>query len=46
MIAFLLAQMVKSLTAVQDIRVSFLHSEEPMEKGMAAHSSILAWRIP
>ena len=46
MTAFLLAQTIKSLTAMQETRVWFLRSEEPVEKGMAAHSSILAWRIP
>ena len=44
MTAFLLAQTIKSLTAMQETRVWFLRSEEPVEKGMAAHSSILAWR--
>ena len=31
---------------MQEIQVSFLGQEDPLEKGMATHSSILAWRIP
>ena len=38
--------MVKSLPAVQGTRVRSLGREDPLEKGMATHSSILAWRIP
>ena len=38
--------MVKSLPAVQETRVWFLGWEDPLEKAMATHSSILAWRIP
>ena len=38
--------MVKSLPAVQETQVLFLGQKDPLEKGMAAHSSILAWRIP
>ena len=38
--------MVKSLPATQETQVRFLGWEEPLEKGMATHSSILAWRIP
>ena len=37
---------VKHLPAVQENRVRFLGWEDPMEKEMATHSSILAWRIP
>ena len=37
--------MVKSLPAMQETRVRFLGWEVPLEKGMAIHSSILAWRI-
>ena len=44
--ASLVAQMVKSLPAVQETWVRFLGCEDPLEKGMATHSSILAWRIP
>ena len=38
--------MVKTLSAMQEIQVRSLHWEYPLEKGMANHSSILAWRIP
>ena len=38
--------MVKNLSAVQDTWVLSLSQEDPLEKGMATHSSILAWRIP
>ena len=38
--------MVKSLPAVQETQLQSLGWEDPLEKGMAAHSSILAWRIP
>ena len=38
--------MVKNLPAVQETRVLFLGWEDLLEKGMAIHSSILAWRIP
>ena len=41
-----MAQMVKSLPAVQESRVQSLGWEDPLEKGMATHSSILAWKIP
>ena len=40
------AQMVKRLPAIRETRVQFLGREDPLEKGMAIHSSILAWRIP
>ena len=40
-----MAQMVKNLPAVQETRVQSLGQEDPLEKGMAIHSSILAWRI-
>ena len=42
----LVAQMVKNLPAMQEIWLLFLSWEEPLEKGMVTHSSILAWRIP
>ena len=42
--ASLVAQMVKSLPAVQETQVQSLGGEDPLEKGMATHSSILAWR--
>ena len=38
--------MVKNLSAVQEVWVRFLGWEEPLEEGMATHSSTLAWRIP
>ena len=44
--ASLMAQMVKSLPAMQETWVRFLGQEDPLEKGMATHSSILVWRIP
>ena len=37
--------MVKNLPAIQETWVQFLGQEDPLEKGMATHSSILAWRI-
>ena len=40
------AQMVKNLPAVQEIQVQSLGQEDLLEKGMANHSSILAWKIP
>ena len=42
----LVAQMVKNLPALQDTQLRFLGWEDPLEKEMATHSSILAWRIP
>ena len=44
--ASLVAQMVKNLPAMQETQVQSLGWEDPLEKGMATHSSILAWRIP
>ena len=38
--------MVKNLLAMQEILVQSLGWEDPLEKGMATHSNILAWRIP
>ena len=43
--AALMAQMVKNLPAMQETWVRFLGWEDPLEKGMAIHSSILTWRI-
>ena len=43
---FPVAQMVKSSPAVQETKVRSLGQEDPLEKGMAIHSSILAWKIP
>ena len=42
----LVAQMVKNLPAMQDTQVRSLGQEDPLEKEMATHSSILAWEIP
>ena len=42
----LVAQMVKSLPAMQETWVQSLGWEDPLEKDMATRSSILAWRIP
>ena len=40
------AQLVKNPPAMQETPVRFLGPEDPLEKGKATHSSILAWRIP
>ena len=42
----LVAMMVKNLCAVQETQIESLGQEDPLEKGMATHSCILAWRIP
>ena len=42
----LVAETVKNLPAMQEIWVWYLNQEDPLEKGMATHSSVLAWRIP
>ena len=44
--ASLVAQMVKSLPAMSETQVGSLGPEDPLEKGMAAHSSVLAWKTP
>ena len=44
--ASLVAQRIKRLPAMQETRVRSLGWEDPLEKEMAIHSSILAWRIP
>ena len=41
-----MAQKVKNLPAMQETQVQSLGQEDPLEKGMAAHSSILAWELP
>ena len=41
-----MAQTVKNLPAMQETQLQSLGQEEPLEKGMVTHSSILAWRIP
>ena len=43
--ASLVAQMVNNLPIMQETWVQSLDQEDPLEKGMATHSSILAWRI-
>ena len=45
-LASLVAQRVKRLPAMQETRVWFLGQEDPLEKEIATHSSILAWKIP
>ena len=44
--ASLVAQVAKNLPAMHKTQVQSLGWEDPLEKGMATHSSILAWRIP
>jgi len=44
--ASLVAQMVKNLPAMQETQVQTLGQKDPLEEGMATHSSILAWKIP
>ena len=41
-----MAQVVKNPSAMQEIQVYSLGQEDPLEKSMATHSSILAWEIP
>ena len=45
-VASLVTQMVKNLPAMQETQVRFLGREDPLEKRMATHFSILAWIIP
>ena len=42
----LVAQMVKNLPEMQETQVRSLGQKDPLEKEMATHSSILAWKIP
>ena len=44
--ASLVAQLVKNLPAMRETWVQSLGQEDSLEKGMATHSSILAWKIP
>ena len=44
--SFMVAQLVKNLPVMQEIQIQSLGWEDPLEKGMATHSSILAWEIP
>ena len=46
MVTSLVAQMLKNPPAMQKTQVRSLGKEEPLEMGMATHSSILAWEIP
>ena len=41
-----IAQSIKNLPAMQETQVGSLGQEDPLEKEMATHSSILAWKIP
>ena len=42
----LVAQMLKNLPAMQETQVLSLGREDPLEKGISTHSSVLAWKIP
>ena len=44
--ASLVTQKIKNLPAVQETQIQSLGQEDPLEKGMANHSSMLAWKIP
>ena len=44
--ASLVAQLVKNLPAMRETWIQSLSREDPLEKGMATHCSVLAWRIP
>jgi len=44
--ASLVVQLVKNLPTMQETQIRSLGPEDPLEKGTATHSSILAWRIP
>ena len=46
MAASLVAQMAKNPLAMHETRIQSLGWEDPLEQGLATHSSILAWRIP
>jgi len=43
--ASLMAQMVKNPPAMQETQIRYLGREDPLEKGKATHSSVLAWRV-
>ena len=45
-LASLVAQRLKRLPAMQETQIRSLGREDPLEKAVATHSSILAWRIP
>ena len=42
----MMAEMAKNLPAMQETNIQSLSQEDPLDKGMATHSSILAWKIP
>ena len=42
----LIVQLIKNMLAMQETQVRFLRWEDPLEKEMATHSSVLVWRIP
>ena len=42
----MVAQLIKNVPKMQETPIQFLGQEDPLEKGMATHSNILAWRIP
>ena len=44
--ASLVVQMVKNMPTIRETQVRSLGGEDPLEKGMTTHTSILAWRIP
>ena len=44
--AYMVAQVVKNLPAMWETQIRFLDSKNPLQEGMAIHSSIFAWRIP
>ena len=44
--ASLVVQTLKNLPSMQETQVQFLGREDPLEKGMVTHSSVLAWRSP
>ena len=46
MSTYLVVQMINNLPVMQETRVRSFGQEDPLEKGMIAHSNILAWRIP
>ena len=46
LITYIVAQTVKNLPTVQETQVQSLGWEDPLEKGIATHSNILAWKIP
>ena len=41
-----MAQMIKNLPAMQEVQFQSLGQEDPLEKEMSTHSSVIAWRIP